>query len=236
MGIIKDAKIEDVVSDYIDTETQFDEYHSFIDAELKSSWWGKFIKYILDTHEVSLKNGIVDDRIGGDVPGTLMRSILRVSKMCKLVASTISKYPIDHGCMYFATLMAYLTKAEMYMTDDSNSVRLSRKACLYGFTGLTLACLGKMFSSPSLKDAPSWIKELTIHMVQSVCQSGSTSLYPAIMNNSLEGRIVYHCMTMDYTTSIMSFYVCGTDKDMLPIPELNDNVEFVVPSRMQPQT
>jgi hypothetical protein len=232
ISVSKDTNIKDYVNDYIDTDAQFVEYTDLINSELNGSWWNKLINHIVKNNEVVLQSGVVDGRIGGNTHGSLMRSILRATKMSKGVASTTT-LPIDYGFMYYLILMNYLSKGNMYSVSDDGQVKLSDNVNVFGYIGIPIVMVQKYFTSEELKDAPPSIKTLALQGILSGVSTGSLDSYPAIINNTAEGRIAYHCMTVDYTTSIMEFYYHGNVDDfMLSIPELNDKIKFIIPSRM----
>lgn len=221
----------------IDTEDQYNNYVNYVsNVVVMDPNWRSIIKELISQNTVQLSTGIVDNRLGGNQNGTLLRSVFRATRMAMSLADNCTA-PIDTGYLCYIILMNGLAKSSMYEMNKDGVVATADACNFFGFVALPLLSIPKLFKSENLVNVPYQYKQMAIHGILSATQAGPTSLYPAIYSNSIEGRIAYHASTLDYVYTVSEQYVNGTSDSLVSIPELLENVQdksikFVVPKRI----
>lgn len=234
-----DADIRLYDSTVIDTQAQMEEYRAWVNATVTDSNWLAIISAVIDVNRIELQEGVIDDRIGGNQHGTMLQTVMRVSKMAVGVAAAI-KFPVSLGYMAYCALISNLAKGMAYNVNEDGNVEIKEETNFFGIVGLPVLSMPSLLQSDAIKDMPDSYKQLMVQGLLSTTPAAIMGNQAVTYSNTLEGRIIYHCATLDRTSSVMEQYVADNVASMLSIPDLvsadDRNIKFLVPSRLTTNT
>jgi hypothetical protein len=235
--IISDLSVDDEISpkdydpDIIDGDILFHKYTSLIDENVSDKIWKQIIMSIALSNEVEIKNGVCDTRVGANINGSLIKSL------CKAMAKSLSSSDVDYGYLCYSALMSCISKGLMSAINEDGNSETREECNFYGYIGLPLLTVRTLLSKDNMPDVPSPYRKLALQSILSVATAGQSSLYPAIYNNSLEGRIVYHVSCIDFVDDTINEYAKGNTDSLISVPELSESfhdkgIKFVIPKRI----